>query len=89
MGKFQNFKISKLLFYDKKEHIEQVKNNWTGALAVDATAFFSGNTVFLMTSAVVNFTEIIKITMNLIKTTFKNSMKIKKIINLCIKFVNF
>ena len=77
------------MFYDKKEHIEQVKNNWTGALAVDATAFFSGNTVFLMRSGVVNFTEIIKITMNLIKTTFKNSMKIKEIINLCIKFVNF
>ena len=89
MGKFQNFKISKLVFYDKKQHIEQVKNNWTGALAVDATAFFSGNTVFLMRSGVVNFTEIIKITMNLIKTTFKNSMKIKEIINLCIKFVNF
>lgn len=89
MGKFQNFKISKLLFYDKTEHIEQVKHNWTGALAVDATAFFSGNTVFLMRSGVVNFTEIIKITMNLIKTTFKNSMKIKEIINLCIKFVNF
>ena len=62
MGKFKN--IYKVLLYDKMEY------NWTGPLAVDVIVFFSGNPVLLRRPGVDNFTDIIKIAINLFKTIF-------------------
>ena len=44
-------------------------------------SFFYGNTILLRRPGVANFAVIIKVAMNLIKTTFKNSVKVRIIID--------
>ena len=60
--------------------VKQVKHKWTRALVTDVITFFK-NKVILRRPQVANFTGIIKIAFMLIKTTFKNSIKIKQTTN--------